>query len=185
MTSLRSPGAGHCQGPAPSSHTGRRRDRDPGVRTPQEDKTRAPPPSPAAITSEVVVVLPRALGVWRAPLLCEQCSSPGFRALGVRTGEMKNEHNDQTSPIRRAHLLGGHCPPTHYDQTYSRPRRRAAHFRKTNKKRCQTNPPIRPGAIENAVCLPKTNPNKPKQTHHPTRRILFSVWGSRPRLGKM
>ena len=32
---------------------------------------------------------------------------------------------------------------------------------KPTKKRCQTNPPIRPGAIENAVFRKKTNPNEP------------------------
>jgi hypothetical protein len=65
------------------------------------------------------------------------------------TADRTKNHHDRTNPIRPADNADPGAPET-YD--------RAAPSPKTNKKRCETNPKIRPGAIENAVFLPKTNP---------------------------
>ena len=46
--------------------------------------------------------------------------------------------------------------------------RNAGHEPDHGKKRYQTKPPFRPGAVKNAVCVQKTNPNEPTAIGHVT-----------------
>jgi hypothetical protein len=159
---------------APATRQAARRPRR--QRVPRPLPTSAwPPPLPAAITSAVVVVLPHAprprdvdysiLGFCVAGNMTSlpgKCGDSLLQKNRACSSDMTKEHHDQTNPIRQPHSTNPCAPETH---------RRAAHPRKTNKKKMRNEPNLPPWRFRKRGSPHK---NEPEQTEYPEHTYRFA-----------